>query len=80
MTNKTGGFPVAVQVATGRPGATGEPAGLAWFGIGNTAARPVTFMTRRGGRPQPSCYRGVSRRRDIRGGLGFPLFPRASPL
>ncbi|MQM21799.1 hypothetical protein Taro_054844 [Colocasia esculenta] len=26
------GVPIAVQVATGRPGATGEPAGLARFG------------------------------------------------
>ncbi|MQL69647.1 hypothetical protein Taro_001944 [Colocasia esculenta] len=70
----------SVQVAVVRPGATGEPAGLAWFGSRNAAARPIAFMTRPEGLPRHSCYRGVSRRRDIRGGLGFPLFPRTSPL
>ncbi|MQL86872.1 hypothetical protein Taro_019401 [Colocasia esculenta] len=67
MTNKTG-------VAMGRPGATGESVGLAWFGVGNAAARLVAFMTWPEGRPRPPCYRGVSRRRDIRGGPDFSLF------
>ncbi|MQL78787.1 hypothetical protein Taro_011229 [Colocasia esculenta] len=56
------GYPVAVQVAVVRPGAIGEPAGLAWFGDGNAAVRPVAFMTRPKSRPRHSCYRGVSRR------------------
>ncbi|MQL87412.1 hypothetical protein Taro_019940 [Colocasia esculenta] len=68
------------NVAVVRAGATGEPAGLAWFGFGNTAARPVAFMTRPVGRPRHSSYRGVSRRRDNRGGPGFSLFLWASPL
>ncbi|MQL71768.1 hypothetical protein Taro_004117, partial [Colocasia esculenta] len=59
------------DVAVVRPGATGEPAGLARFGIGNAAVKPVAFMTRRRGLPRHSCYRGASRRRDNRGGPVF---------
>ncbi|MQL73536.1 hypothetical protein Taro_005898, partial [Colocasia esculenta] len=55
-------------VAVVRPGATGEPAGLARFENWNAAVRPVAFMTRRGSLPRHSCYRGASRRRDNRGG------------
>ncbi|MQM18553.1 hypothetical protein Taro_051548 [Colocasia esculenta] len=67
-------YPVAVQVAVVRPGTTGEPAGLARFGIGNAAARAVAFMTRPQSRPRHSRYRGASRRRDNRGGPIFSLF------
>ncbi|MQL96538.1 hypothetical protein Taro_029215 [Colocasia esculenta] len=42
--------------------------GLARFGFGNAAARPVAFLTRPEGRPRHSSYRGVSRRHDNRGG------------
>ncbi|MQM06351.1 hypothetical protein Taro_039172 [Colocasia esculenta] len=45
--------------------------GLAWFGFGNAAARPVAFMTRPEGRPRHTRYRGASRRRDNRGGPGW---------
>ncbi|MQL90136.1 hypothetical protein Taro_022722 [Colocasia esculenta] len=64
------GYLVAVLAAAVRPGATGEPAGLARFGFGNAAVRPVAFMTRPEGRPRHSCYRGVSCRRDNRGSPG----------
>ncbi|MQL71014.1 hypothetical protein Taro_003332 [Colocasia esculenta] len=79
MTNKVG----VSCCGSGRGGAAWRDRRTGRSGlvrVGNAVARPVAFMTRPEGRPRHSSYRGVSRRRDNRGGPGFSLFLWASPL